>query len=161
MIRVVVQLLVMGGLAFFLFKAVKVADQSSFPLTMPDLRAAGSDTANTNDVAGLTQFQPVGAETLTHSLSAPIFFTSRKFGDETAKEVVPTKTGISADSLSLHGIVLQDDSRKAMVSAEGLPSAWYSAGELVGDWKILEIFENKLTLKRGAEKVTLLLYQEN
>lgn len=161
MIRLSIQFLLTLLFAISLYFILQIAQKSILPLSMPDLGKKYGQTGQPVANQIISPFQPVPFANLTKSIESPIFFSSRKFGS--AVSVLPPvqNTGVPVSNLSLHGIVIEEETPRAMLKQQGQTTQWYVQGQTIGGWKIVKIGENVIDLERGNEKAQISLYREN
>lgn len=83
-------------------------------------------------------------------------------------EPAPAVTGspISGEAITLYGVVILADYRKALISnprkqAGGRDQIWVKAGDALSNLKVQEIREDRILLAEGSKKFEILLYDPN
>ncbi len=85
---------------------------------------------------------------------------------EAAPEPVVTGSPISGEAITLYGVVILEDFKKALISNPGKPAGgrdqiWVKVGDALSNLKVREILEDRILLAEGAKKYEVLLYDPN
>lgn len=165
MIRIVTLLGIAVITAFALWKSVLIADNATTPITPPALRAFSPDNQPSSSDTDQSEFVTVPFPQFVHAVEKPIFLSSRKFVTSSKPVEIPKPVakpnGLDPKNISIHGIVMFGDQRKALLKIENNKQKWFRSGQLVGDWQITAIGENILSLKRHDEQIQIRLYQND
>jgi hypothetical protein len=113
--------------------------------------------------------------TFSQSLTRPLFFEGRRLPSPQPKQVKaeppklspppppppPPKPIVLPDKIKLLGVVMQADSRKALIEIPPQPPAWFKTGDQIADWTITAIAENGVVFThRSSKSASLALYSE-
>ena len=161
MTRLIIQFLMIILFAVSLYFILHTAQKSTLPLSMSDLGKGNDLTGKSIANQAILPFQPVPFEKLTNSVKSPIFFSSRKFGSAVTALPPVQNSGIAVSTISLHGIVIQEEARKALLQQPGQAKKWYIQGQTIGGWNITNISKNVVRLERRNEKAQISLYRKN